>query len=145
MLLVPFVPRSFDVWTLEKVGSLVEVIARLAPARVLDVACGTGFLTRHLQGQVTALDQIYTGDVDVAFITNDTNITYDVGHVLNPSGVGPVDVRVVFESVVVAPTDFLKLLSGSFKVVLRGSAATTFATKGADATLQLTFTFSAFE
>jgi ubiquinone/menaquinone biosynthesis C-methylase UbiE len=34
--------------------ALVEV---LSPARVLDVACGTGFLTRHLRGDVTALDQ----------------------------------------------------------------------------------------
>ena len=29
----------------------------LAPARTLDVACGTGFLTRHLRGEITALDQ----------------------------------------------------------------------------------------
>jgi ubiquinone/menaquinone biosynthesis C-methylase UbiE len=30
---------------------------RLPPARVLDVACGTGFLTRHLRGDVVGLDQ----------------------------------------------------------------------------------------
>ena len=36
---------------------LVGVLERLSPARVLDVACGTGFLTRHLRGEVTALDQ----------------------------------------------------------------------------------------
>jgi ubiquinone/menaquinone biosynthesis C-methylase UbiE len=35
----------------------VDAIAGLAPARVLDVACGTGFLTRHLRGEVTGLDQ----------------------------------------------------------------------------------------
>ncbi len=29
----------------------------LPPARVLDVACGTGFLTRHLRGEVVAVDQ----------------------------------------------------------------------------------------
>ena len=29
----------------------------LALARTLDVACGTGFLTRHLRGELTALDQ----------------------------------------------------------------------------------------
>jgi ubiquinone/menaquinone biosynthesis C-methylase UbiE len=34
-----------------------EVVAALSPARVLDVACGTGFLTRHLRGEVTGLDQ----------------------------------------------------------------------------------------
>lgn len=32
-------------------------IASLSPVSVLDVACGTGFLTRHLRGEVTALDQ----------------------------------------------------------------------------------------
>jgi len=32
-------------------------IAGLPPARTLDVACGTGFMTRHLRGEVTGLDQ----------------------------------------------------------------------------------------
>ena len=32
-------------------------MAALAPGRTLDVACGTGFLTRHLRGEITALDQ----------------------------------------------------------------------------------------
>ena len=31
MILVPFVPRSFDVWTLEKVGDLVEEIKAINP------------------------------------------------------------------------------------------------------------------
>src|SRR5207247_4377242 len=29
----------------------------LPPARTLDIACGTGFLTRHLSGEIVALDQ----------------------------------------------------------------------------------------
>jgi demethylmenaquinone methyltransferase/2-methoxy-6-polyprenyl-1,4-benzoquinol methylase len=33
------------------------VLAALPPAATLDVACGTGFLTRHLRGVVTGLDQ----------------------------------------------------------------------------------------
>ena len=41
----------------EEVDALVDVVAGLPPARVLDVACGTGFLTRHLLGDVTGLDQ----------------------------------------------------------------------------------------
>jgi len=41
----------------EEVQELVAVVAALPPARVLDVACGTAFLTRHLRGAVTALDQ----------------------------------------------------------------------------------------
>src|SRR5204863_208110 len=32
------------------------VRAALPPVRTLDVACGTGFLTRHLAGEVVALD-----------------------------------------------------------------------------------------
>lgn len=94
---------------------------------------------------VTALDEVYTGDVDVAFIMNDTNNTYDVGHVIDPRGVGPVDVSVVFDSAAVGDADFVKLVGGSFGVVIRGPAATTFVSKGAEANLQLTFTFAAFE
>ena len=94
---------------------------------------------------VTKLDEVYTGDVDVAFIMNDTNNTYDAGHVINPSGVGPVDVVIVFESSAVGSVDYGKLLGGSFKVVIRGPVAATFASKGAEANLQLTFTFAAFE
>jgi ubiquinone/menaquinone biosynthesis C-methylase UbiE len=32
-------------------------IAELPPAKTLDVACGTGFMTRHLPGEVVGLDQ----------------------------------------------------------------------------------------
>ena len=94
---------------------------------------------------VSALDQVYTGDVDVAMVMNDTNNTYDVGHVMNPTGVGPVPVDIAFSSAAVAPADFTKLLGGSFKVVIRGPAAATFGGNGAEANLQLTFTFAAFE
>jgi demethylmenaquinone methyltransferase/2-methoxy-6-polyprenyl-1,4-benzoquinol methylase len=41
----------------EEVERLTETLAALPPARTLDVACGTGFLTRHLRGQITGLDQ----------------------------------------------------------------------------------------
>jgi SAM-dependent methyltransferase len=41
----------------EEVERLCEVVAGLSPARLLDVACGTGFLTRHLRGEVVGLDQ----------------------------------------------------------------------------------------
>ncbi len=37
--------------------ALVAAVSSLPPARTLDVACGTGYLTRHLRGEVTGLDQ----------------------------------------------------------------------------------------
>lgn len=39
------------------VRELEQAIARLPRARTLDVACGTGFHTRHPRGELTALDQ----------------------------------------------------------------------------------------
>ncbi len=35
---------------------VTDTIAALPPARTLDVACGTGFLTQHLRGTSTGLD-----------------------------------------------------------------------------------------
>ncbi len=40
----------------EGVVALTEVVRALPPARTLDVACGTGFLSQHLRGDLTALD-----------------------------------------------------------------------------------------
>ncbi|HWT93847.1 MAG TPA: class I SAM-dependent methyltransferase [Solirubrobacteraceae bacterium] len=51
-----FAPRDRPGWH-EDVAALVEVVRALPPARTLDVACGTGFLTRHLRGFVVGLDQ----------------------------------------------------------------------------------------
>jgi ubiquinone/menaquinone biosynthesis C-methylase UbiE len=51
-----FVDRDRPGWDNE-VEALTRAVAGLPPARTLDVACGTGFLTRHLQGDVVALDQ----------------------------------------------------------------------------------------
>jgi SAM-dependent methyltransferase len=41
----------------EEIAALGRALAALAPAHTLDVACGTGFLTRHLRGTVVGLDQ----------------------------------------------------------------------------------------
>jgi demethylmenaquinone methyltransferase/2-methoxy-6-polyprenyl-1,4-benzoquinol methylase len=51
-----FAERDRPGWV-EEAGELVAVLAELPPARTLDVACGTGYLTRHLRGDVTGLDQ----------------------------------------------------------------------------------------
>jgi ubiquinone/menaquinone biosynthesis C-methylase UbiE len=41
----------------DELESLEHAISKLPPARMLDVGCGTGFLTRHLKGEVIGLDQ----------------------------------------------------------------------------------------
>jgi ubiquinone/menaquinone biosynthesis C-methylase UbiE len=51
-----FATRSRPGWDGE-VARIIELVRGLAPARTLDVACGTAFLTRHLRGFVVGLDQ----------------------------------------------------------------------------------------
>jgi ubiquinone/menaquinone biosynthesis C-methylase UbiE len=51
-----FATRSRPGWE-DEVARIVALVAGLAPARTLDVACGTAFLTRHLRGFVVGLDQ----------------------------------------------------------------------------------------
>jgi ubiquinone/menaquinone biosynthesis C-methylase UbiE len=51
-----FAARDRPGWSAE-VDELTAVLEELAPVRTLDVACGTGFLTRHLRGDVVAVDQ----------------------------------------------------------------------------------------
>jgi ubiquinone/menaquinone biosynthesis C-methylase UbiE len=51
-----FAARVRPGWDEER-EALIGLLRALPPARTLDVACGTGFLTRHLPGDVTALDQ----------------------------------------------------------------------------------------
>ena len=51
-----FASRDRPGWH-EEVEALTAALAALPPARTLDVACGTAFLTRHLRGFVVGLDQ----------------------------------------------------------------------------------------
>ena len=51
-----FADRDRPGWG-EEVEALIVMLEALPPARTLDVACGTGFLTRHLPGEVVGLDQ----------------------------------------------------------------------------------------
>ena len=51
-----FAERDRPGWEAE-LAALIEGIAALPPKRTLDVACGTGFLTRHLRGPVTGVDE----------------------------------------------------------------------------------------
>jgi SAM-dependent methyltransferase len=50
-----FAARERPGWH-DEVAALVAALRALPPARTLDLACGTGFLTRHLPGVVTGLD-----------------------------------------------------------------------------------------
>jgi ubiquinone/menaquinone biosynthesis C-methylase UbiE len=51
-----FADRDRPDWN-EELADLIAMIEALPPKRTLDVACGTGFLTRHLNGKITGLDQ----------------------------------------------------------------------------------------
>jgi demethylmenaquinone methyltransferase/2-methoxy-6-polyprenyl-1,4-benzoquinol methylase len=42
---------------LAELEQVVAVLQKLPAAHTLDVACGTGFLTRHLPGEIVGLDQ----------------------------------------------------------------------------------------
>jgi ubiquinone/menaquinone biosynthesis C-methylase UbiE len=50
-----FADRHRPEWHTERT-LLEEAVARLPQARTLDVACGTGWLTRHLRGEIVGLD-----------------------------------------------------------------------------------------
>jgi ubiquinone/menaquinone biosynthesis C-methylase UbiE len=51
-----FASRNRPGWS-EELSVLQGVLASLRFPSVLDVACGTGFLTQHLDGAITGLDQ----------------------------------------------------------------------------------------
>jgi ubiquinone/menaquinone biosynthesis C-methylase UbiE len=50
-----FADRERPGWA-DEVQEVEELISSLPPARTLDVACGTGFITRHVPGRVIATD-----------------------------------------------------------------------------------------
>jgi hypothetical protein len=114
------------------------------PGRI-EVAQATLLLGGTSQG-VTALEQVLLGRIDVQFVLDDTNNSYNVAHLENAAGTGPVAFQVDFRPESLAPTDQAKLLSGGFKVVLRSAAAPAFmGRKDASADLQVSLEFAAFE
>ena len=96
---------------------------------------------------VTRLGEVFDGNLEVLFQMNDTNNSYPAasGAVPAATGAGPLELGATFDSGALPEFDYIKLLGGSFKVVTRGPAAAGFTTKGADADIQITFTFAAFE
>jgi ubiquinone/menaquinone biosynthesis C-methylase UbiE len=51
-----FADRDRPNWE-EELDELIAALQALPPARTLDIACGTGFLTRYLPGEIVGLDQ----------------------------------------------------------------------------------------
>jgi demethylmenaquinone methyltransferase/2-methoxy-6-polyprenyl-1,4-benzoquinol methylase len=66
----------------EDVSALIEVLRGLPPARTLDLACGTGFLTRHLPGSVHGVDQS-AGMIEIA-TARCKDMTFETGDALAP-------------------------------------------------------------
>lgn len=95
---------------------------------------------------VTTLGEVFTGNVELLFQMNDSNNSYPAaaGTIDATTSSGPVSLDTTFDPAV-PDADYAKLVGGGFKVVLRGDAAAGFSTKGADADLQVTFTFAAYE
>lgn len=96
---------------------------------------------------VTRLGEIFAGEVVIQFQMNDTDNTFPAASldIASADGTGPLDMAVAFDSGTMNAADYAKLLGGSFKVSVRGPAALDFQSKGADADLQTTLTFTAYE
>jgi hypothetical protein len=96
---------------------------------------------------VVTLGEIFNGQMEVLFQMNDTDNSFQVasGAITAETGSGPIPLSVTFDSDTLGDADWTKLLGGSFKVIARGPAAADFQNKGADADLQVTFRFTAFE
>ncbi|GMU05620.1 hypothetical protein [Corallococcus caeni] len=94
---------------------------------------------------VASLSEVFSGRVDVLFLMSESNNTYAAGHVEDPTGGGPVTLVVDFDFEALPSADATRFLDGKFNVVLRGAAAPTFMSKGAEVDFQTTFAFTAFE
>ena len=92
----------------------------------------------------TTLQQIFKGDVVIAFQMNTGTGLYPAGTANNPTGTNQSFVE-SFTTDNMTATDYQGFLGGQFKVVLSGSAATGFATAGANVNLLSTFDFEAFQ
>lgn len=95
---------------------------------------------------VGTLGEVFTGSVSVDFLINDSNNSYGVASgEVDAQTAGTVELDPHFDSAALPEFDYLKLLGGNFKVVVRGTAAGGFADKAAKVDLDATLTFSAFE
>jgi hypothetical protein len=93
-----------------------------------------------------SLTEVFASRVEVLFLMDESNNTYVAGRVESVMGSGgAIPMIVEFDSEALSAADYARFLDGKFKVVLRGAAASGFATKGAEADFQATFTFTALE
>jgi hypothetical protein len=96
---------------------------------------------------VTALGEVFDGDVDLAFVMNSSDSSYPatVATLDGETGAGPIDMHSHFDPAAITDEDWPSFVGGSFKVVLTGAAASGFEAADATAELQATFTFVAYE
>jgi hypothetical protein len=97
---------------------------------------------------VTALNQIFDGEVSVLFSMDTTNDTFSAATLtINDSmpGRGPIEMDAYLDSDGMSATNMSKLLSGSFKVVLTGPTAANFDTLNAKADIQVTLILEAYK
>lgn len=113
------------------------------PSRIV-VTSATLTLDPSSSVQVATLEQVFAGTVRLSFEPNGSSTSYPVASVPGPTGTGPVQMTVVFDSGTMTAADYADLVGGAFKVVLEGPAATGFAGRGATADMEATLTFVAY-
>ncbi len=127
------------------VGDARAALGGVAPTRISLAA--TSLTLGTASTGVVGLGEVFTGNVEILFTTNDTNNTYPAaaGPIAAADRSGPIALVSTFDTATVSDVDFAKLLGGSFKVGIRGPAGANFAGKGADADIQVTLTFAAYQ
>ena len=124
--------------------SAKELLAGRSPSAI--VIEGATLALAPSSSGVSTLGHVFAGEVNVDFLINDSNNSYGVasGQVAAETG-ATIELDAHFDSAAMTDFDYLKLLGGNFKVVVRGPAAGGFADKAAKVDLDTTLTFSAFE
>ena len=115
------------------------------PSRITVEA--TGVTVDATSRNVTMLGAVFAGATKLEFVMNGSATAHTVAtrNVVAADGAGPVPFDVTFDSDKIPDADYADLASGSFKVVLSGPAASTFAAANADADITLSLTFKAYE
>lgn len=119
--------------------------AQLAGQRPSAIAVTGATVTLAPSSQVATLDNIFANDLAIAFVINDSNNEY-LAATGEPAAGATISVLTEqFDSGTMPEFDYLKLVDGSFKTIVRGPAASDFVANGADGDLALTIQFAAFK